>query len=249
MPQSFLSSGAVRPADPAPDHALAQRLIQAFLSLDAEAQERIDDALDGGPLPAEPVERWIVQQLRASADLDALVAERTAAAFAGRPSLSDWHHFWRRHPNKVDEFRARGQFFALPWGVDFQRDFWEGHDRHLAWRLMLRKPADNPYWWLHNRCWTDRPQGPNGRPVIGEAERKRLGRERQNVQRLLQPLAGGLAMPFQPVENWQESAVEWFAQRIAHGADPSIAEGLDADRARRLQERIAQIRRERNTAQ
>lgn len=208
MPHS-VSTGRpeARASGSAPDPLLEQFIVQAFLDLDQAGRDRVDAALDEGKLDLRSdVERRLVERLSTSDELFVAVSERVRSALLGTraesegrrrgPGNGDWLFFWARHSNRIDEFKSRVLFFALPWTVAFQRDFWEGHERHLLWAEEWRKPAESPYWWLYNRKWTDQPVDRRQRKIIGPLERQRLRREVRLVQAAIGPVADEVVRSF-----------------------------------------------------
>jgi len=113
------------------------------------------------------------------------------------PTAADWVRFVNRHPNKIDLARAEQLFLSLAGWSQIRQEFWEGHDRHLLWAKLCNKAPANPYWWIHDRRWTDRPVDGKGQAILGRAELARLSAEKANVRRQIEPVMKQFREPLQ----------------------------------------------------
>lgn len=193
-----------------------QQILERYSKLTQAAQDRVTDAIaDGVAFVGQPAEdRILALYYSLPPEMQDDAAEAIAEVNDRRvipASQADWHRFWHTWTNKVDALRARDLFESLRFSADGWREFWWGVDRHIEWAKRWRwpdgrqgRPAANPYYWLLDQRWLDRPAGPDGRPVLGAAEIAHRRREEQAPARqaavgeFIAPTATRLTMPPPP---------------------------------------------------
>jgi hypothetical protein len=168
LPQRFLTG--LRAAIAAEPRALIDSLIGLLGKADDKQRAALRDLAD------DLLGEWLGEQI-ADLILDQKQPPSGSHSAAQHDQVrieAHWHRFWQRHPNKVGHGDARKLFFALPWSDQFEQEFFEGHERCCLAPKWQRGGATEPFWWLKKKGWEDRPQGSDGKPIVGDSERRRL---------------------------------------------------------------------------